>query len=138
MPPSDLISLSALEMARLVRTKAVSPLELVEAHLARIAEVNPRLNVFAHLDPEGARAQARAAETAVIRNDSSQPLLGVPLTIKSSIDVAGLRCECGTRLRQGRGAPSDAPLVARLRAAGAAIRGATNRPELPMAYETGN
>ena len=138
MPRSDLISLSALEMARLVRTKAISPLELVDAHLARIAEVSPRVNAFAHLDPEGARAQARVAETAVIRNDSSQPLLGVPLTIKSSIDVAGLPCECGSRLRQGYVAQSDAPLVARLRAAGAVILGVTNVPELLMAYETDN
>jgi amidase len=132
----DLISLSATEMARLVRAKAVSPVELVEAHLDRIARVNPALHAFAHLDAEGARAQA--TEATIVRSRVSQPLRGVPITIKSSIDVAGLRCECGTRLRQGHVAAGDAPLVARLRAAGAVILGVTNVPELLMAYETDN
>jgi len=135
---SELTSLSAVEMAKLVRTKRVSPAELVEAHLRHIEKVNPALNAFACLDRGAAREQARAAEAAVIRGDRARILLGVPLTIKSSIDVAGLRCECGTRLRQGRTAASDATVVARLKAAGAVILGTTNVPELLMAYETDN
>ena len=66
------------------------------------------------------------------------PLHGVPLSIKSSIDVAGLRCEGGTRLRAGHVAQQDAPLVSRLRSAGAIILGVTNCPELLVAWETDN
>jgi Asp-tRNA(Asn)/Glu-tRNA(Gln) amidotransferase A subunit family amidase len=66
------------------------------------------------------------------------PLHGVPFSIKSSINVAGLRCESGTRLRAGLVAAQDAPLVARLRAAGAIVLGVTNTPELLMAWETDN
>src|SRR6202044_1282644 len=66
------------------------------------------------------------------------PLHGVPISIKSSIDVAGLPCECGSTLRKGNLPPEDAPLVARLRAAGALILGNTNVPEFLMAYETDN
>ena len=85
-------------------------------------------------------AQAQAAEDAVMRGDmgSLGPLHGVPLSIKSSIDVAGHRCEAGSRLRAGYVAESDAPLVARLRAAGAVILGVTNTPEYLMAWETDN
>src|ERR1700756_4703702 len=66
------------------------------------------------------------------------PLHGIPISIKSSLDVAGLRCEAGTRLRAGYVATEDAPLVARLRNAGAIVLGVTNTPELLMAWETGN
>ena len=68
----------------------------------------------------------------------SDPLHGVPISIKSSIDVAGHRCEAGSRLRAGYVASEDAPLVARLRAAGAVILGVTNAPEMLMAWETDN
>ena len=66
------------------------------------------------------------------------PLHGVPLSVKSSLEVAGLRCESGTRLRAGHVAAADAPIVARLRSAGAIILGTTNTPELLMAWETDN
>lgn len=125
-------------MAQLVRRKQVSPVELVEAHLARIAELNPKLNAFVHLDAERVRGDARAAEAVVTRGDPLGPLHGVPITIKSSIDVAGLRCEAGTKLRAGYVATNDAPLVQRLRRAGALILGTTNTPDLLMAWETDN
>jgi amidase len=122
--------LSASAMVELVRSKQVSPAELVEAHLARIDRVNPSLNAFVQVDAEGARRQAQSC--------ADGPLHGVPLTIKSCIDVAGLRCEAGTRLRANVIAKEDAPLVQRLRAAGAIILGTTNCPELLMAWETDN
>src|SRR5262249_51578808 len=112
--------------------------ELVDAHLARIAKLNPRLNAFVEVDAEGARRQARAAEDAVQRGEALGPLHGIPLSIKSSIEVAGLRCESGTRLRAGMLANRDAPLVSRLRQAGAIVLGNTNTPELLMAWETDN
>jgi Asp-tRNA(Asn)/Glu-tRNA(Gln) amidotransferase A subunit family amidase len=129
---------SAREMAQQVRQKKISPVELVQAHLDRITRVNPRLNAFVTVDGERALAQARLAEAAVQRGETLGPLHGVPVTIKSSADVAGLRAPCGTRLRATYVATMDAPLVARLRRADAIILGNTNVPEFLMAYETDN
>lgn len=80
-------------MAERIRKKKLSPVELVDAHLARIEKLNPRLNAFVQVDADGARRQARVAESAVTANATLGPLHGVPLSIKSSIDVKGLRCE---------------------------------------------
>jgi Asp-tRNA(Asn)/Glu-tRNA(Gln) amidotransferase A subunit family amidase len=121
-----------------IRRKEVSPVEVARAYLNRIERLNPKLNAFVDCQPEAVLAQAREAENAIRRGDKLGPLHGVPLSIKSSIDVAGHRCEAGTRLRAGRIATEDAPLVARLRNAGAIILGVTNAPELLMAWETDN
>lgn len=135
---SDLIFLSAVLMAERIRKKKVSPVELVEAHLAQIERLNPKLNAFVHVDAEQVRQAARDAEIAVMKKKKLAPLHGVPVSIKSSIGVAGLRCESGTRLRTGSISAQDAPLVARLRAAGAIVLGVTNTPEFLMAWETDN
>ena len=135
---SDLTFLSVVEMATQIRQKKISPVELVEAHLAKIDRLNPRLNAFVQIDAEGARQAARDAEIAISKAKPLVPLHGVPISIKSSINVAGMRCEAGSRLRAGFVATQDAPLVARLRAAGAIILGVTNTPELLMAWETDN
>ena len=125
-------------MAEQIRQKKLSPVELVKAHLARIEELNPKLNAFVQVDAEGARRQARTAEEAVVRGEELGPLHGVPISIKSSIEANGMRCEAGTKLRAGFVAAQDAPLVSRLRQAGAIILGTTNTPELLMAWETDN
>jgi Asp-tRNA(Asn)/Glu-tRNA(Gln) amidotransferase A subunit family amidase len=125
-------------MAEQIRSKKISPVELVEAHLNRIEKLNPKLNAFVQVDHECALIYARHAEAALMRNNELGPLHGVPISIKSSIDVAGMRCEAGTKLRAGHIAQTDAPLVARLRQAGAIILGVTNTPELLMAWETDN
>jgi Asp-tRNA(Asn)/Glu-tRNA(Gln) amidotransferase A subunit family amidase len=136
---SDLTFLSAVSMAEQIRQKKVSPVELVEAHLAKIARLNPQLNAFVQVDSDTALRQARVAEHSVTEGQSLGPLHGVPLSIKSSIDVGGgFRCEAGTKLRAGYVPSPDAPLVARLRKAGAIILGVTNTPELLMAWETDN
>ncbi len=135
---SELTSLSAAAMAEQVRKKKISPVELVDAHLERIAQLNPRLNAFVALDQERARRDARTLEAAAMRGEIRGPLHGVPISIKSSIDTAGLRCEAGTRLRAGNVAAKDAVLVSRLREAGAIVLGVTNTPELLMAWETDN
>jgi Asp-tRNA(Asn)/Glu-tRNA(Gln) amidotransferase A subunit family amidase len=134
----ELTFLSAVSMAEKIRRGELSPVELVEAHLARIDEVNPSLNAFVHVDVERARREARLAERGVRNGEKLGPLHGVPFSIKSSIAVAGLPWEAGTKLRAGIGAERDAPLVARLRHAGAIILGVTNAPELLMAWETDN
>ncbi|MGO9865667.1 MAG: amidase [Terriglobales bacterium] len=130
--------LSAREIAALIRQKAVSPVEVARTHLDRIERLNPKLNAFVDCQPEAVLAQASAAEQAIFYGDELGPLHGVPVSLKSSIDVAGHRCEAGTRLRAGYIAAADAPLVARLRAAGAVVLGTTNAPELLMAWETDN
>jgi len=129
---------SARQIVAQIRAKAVSPVEVARLHLERIERLNPVLNAFVDWKPEGVLAQARAAEKAVLEGRNLGPLHGIPLSIKSSIDVAGHRCEAGSRLRAGYVAAEDAPLVARLRAAGAVILGVTNTPELLMAWETDN
>ena len=126
------------EAARDIRSKKLSPVELVESHLGRIASLEPKLNAFVHLDADRARAQARAAETAVSVSEPPGPLRGVPLTIKSCIDVAGWPCPAGSLLRKDYVPRTDAPLVARLKSAGAVLLGNTNTPEFLMAYETDN
>jgi Asp-tRNA(Asn)/Glu-tRNA(Gln) amidotransferase A subunit family amidase len=134
------------EVTAAVRSRKVSPVELVDATLARIEKLEPKLTAFMHLDAAGARKQARAAEEAVTRGTSLWsglgsglgPLHGVPLTIKCNIDVAGLACPAGSPLRADCVPTEDAPLVARLRAAGAIILGNTNTPEFLMAWESNN
>ena len=142
---NELNFLSAVEMAEQIRVQTISPVELVDAHLGRIAELNAhreaKLNAFARVDVDGARGQARIAEAAVRSNsraDSLGALHGVPVSVKSSVDVAGWPCECGSRLRKGYVPSEDATLVGRLRAAGAILLGNTNVPEFLMAYETDN
>ncbi len=135
---SKIIFGTIAEIAGGIREKRFSPVEVVDAHLERVAALRPKLNAFVHLDSEGARKQARAAEAAVIRGDSLGPLHGVPLTIKSCIDAAGWPTPAGSLMRKDYVAQEDAPLVARLRAAGAIVLGNTNTPEYLMAYETDN
>jgi Asp-tRNA(Asn)/Glu-tRNA(Gln) amidotransferase A subunit family amidase len=125
-------------MAELIRSKEISPVELIQVHLSRIDYLNPKINAFVQMDAERALDQARMAEQAIVSGRECGPLHGVPISIKSSIEVAGLRCEAGTKLRAGHVARKDAPLVERLKHAGAIVLGLTNTPELLMAWETDN
>src|ERR1700733_14378028 len=134
----DLTFLPAVEMARQIREKKISPVELAEAHLAKIERLNPKLNAYVQVDNARVLREAQEAEEAVIRGGVLGPLHGVPISIKSSIEVAGMKCEAGTRLRAGFIATQDAPLVARLKTAGAIVLGVTNTPEMLMAWETDN
>ena len=126
------------EIAAGIRSKKVSPVEIVDAHLRRIVSLQPKLNAFVHFDADSARAQARSAEDSVLKNQPPGPLHGVPLTIKSCIDVASWPCPAGSLLRKEYVPRAEAPLVARLKAAGAILLGNTNTPEFLMAYETNN
>jgi Asp-tRNA(Asn)/Glu-tRNA(Gln) amidotransferase A subunit family amidase len=135
---TDLTFLSATEMAAQIRKKRISPVELADAHLAKIERLNPKLNAYVHVDAERVRHSAQNAEHAVMSGAALGPLHGVPISIKSSVEVAGMKFESGTRLRQGFIGKQDAPLVQRLRAAGAIVLGVTNTPEILMAWETDN
>jgi amidase len=134
----NLHEMSASRMGKLIRSRELSPVELVQTQLARIDQLNPKLNAFVELRTELALAEARQAEMALQHGDAVGPLHGIPISIKSSIAVAGLKLECGSRTRAGLVAQRDAVLVARLKAAGAIILGNTNVPEMLMAYETVN
>src|SRR5258706_12289199 len=129
---------SAVDLASMVPEKQISPVEVAEAYLQRIEEQNPRLNAFVHVEPERVLREAHKAEDAVHRGEALGPLHGVPLSIKSSIDVAGYRCEAGTKLRAGYIADLERVLVGRLRAAGAVLLGGTNFPYLMMGWEKDN
>src|SRR5882762_7951277 len=125
------------QIAEGIRSKKFSPIEILDAHFKRIDSCEPKLNAFVHLDRE-AGVQAFAAESSALRGDPVGPLHGVPLTVKSCIDVAGWPCPAGSVLRMGYIPRRDAPLVVRLKAAGANLLGNTNTPEFLMAYETNN
>ena len=135
---SELTSLPASRLADLIRRGDTSSVDVVDAHLDKIQALNPALNAIVHLDAEGALDQARAADEACANGRRLGRLHGVPLTIKSSIDVRGFRCECGSRFREGYTAERDATLVARLRREGAIFLGVSNTPDMLMAYETDN
>jgi Asp-tRNA(Asn)/Glu-tRNA(Gln) amidotransferase A subunit family amidase len=134
---NELTRLSAVELARVTRAREVSPVEAVEAYLRRIEGVNPALNAVVTLAPD-ALERAREAEAASSRGEALGALHGVPLTVKDTIDVRGLRTTCGSRVRAEYVAEGDARAVARLRAAGAIILGKTNCPEFALDYTSEN
>jgi amidase len=135
---AGIIDSSATQLARAIRDKEISSEEVVEAHLQRIEEVNPRLNAVVQIMAESAREAARRADVALARGESLGPLHGVPVTIKDNLDVAGVVCTAGTKGRANYVPAEDATVVARLRGAGAIVLGKTNVPEFAMAYETDN
>lgn len=136
MPSAHFLSIS--QIADGIRKRQFTALEILQRHQARIQQLQPKLNAFVHLDLAAAERRAAELDAAVRNGAAPGPLAGVPLTIKSCIDVAGWPCPAGSLLRKDYTASADAPLVARLRAAGAVLLGNTNTPEFLMAYETNN
>jgi fatty acid amide hydrolase len=130
--------LSAAELARLIAAGEVSAREAVEAHVARIEAVNPKLNAVVVRRFDEARAEAAAADAARSRKERLGPLHGVPVTIKESFDVICTPTTMGLPSRAKHRAESDAFTVARLRAAGAIVLGKTNVPQLLMMNESDN
>ncbi len=135
---ADIIYSSAKSIAQAIRDKEVSAVEVVQAHLDRIAEVNPSLNAVVCLCADRALDEAREADTALARGESAGPLHGVPMTLKDSLDTEGLVSTGGTTGRREFVPDRDATVAARLRAAGAILLGKTNTPELTWAGETDN
>jgi amidase len=134
----EIIYSSASELARAIRGGEVSSAEVVEAHLKRIEEVNPRLNAVVHLTADAARKRAREADEARARGEEWGPLHGVPVTIKDAFETEGIVSAGGTAGRAAYVPDADAAGVARLKAAGAVVLGKTNVPEISLAFESDN
>jgi amidase len=136
---SDLtVESTARAMAEAVRRREVSARELLELHLARIAERNPQLTAIVSLDEERARAGAAEADAATARGDALGPLHGLPFAFKDTHDVAGWRTTYGSPLFADHVPDSDDLVVARIRAAGAVPIGRTNVPEFAAGSHTFN
>jgi fatty acid amide hydrolase 2 len=136
----DLLDVSAMELARRIRAREVSPLEVVEAHLARIDRVNPATNAVIARRDEEARREAKLAEQRVMREapEDLPPLLGLPYTAKEYIMAEGMPLSAGIWSRRHTKADRDATTVKRLRDAGAILVGITNVPEGGLWMETYN
>lgn len=135
---TDITSSSVTRLAAAIRRREVSSVEVVEAFLRRIEEINPKLNAVVRLDHDGALTAARVADARVRRRERLGPLHGVPMTIKDSFDTAGMISSAGTLGRKAFAPARDATAVARLRNAGAILLGKTNCAEITLAYETDN
>ncbi len=128
--PADL---PATEQARLIATRALSPVELMDAVLDRIAALDPIVHAFCAIDADNARRAARSTEDAVIRGDTLGPLQGVPVSIKDLICTKDLPTRSGSKAYQSFEAGEDDVCVERIRAAGAIVLGKTNVPEFGYA-----
>jgi amidase len=137
MRNADLIRESLGTIAARIRKRDVSPVEVAEAYLERIAQLNPELNAIVTLAPD-VMERAREAEIAVMRGADIGSLHGVPLTIKDTIETAGLRTTSGSKMRMDYVPQTDAPAVARLKAAGAIVLGKSNAAEMAMDYTADN
>ena len=135
---SELWRLGAVELAGKIRAKEVSSVEVVQAHLTRIAEVNPKVNAVTVVLGEQALEAARAADAALASGAGTGPLHGVPMTVKENIDLAGSATTQGIVAMKDAIPPSDAPHIAQMKAAGAIPIGRTNLPDFGMRWQTDN
>ncbi|MEV1248978.1 amidase [Nonomuraea sp. NPDC050022] len=135
---AELWASTAQDLARLIGTREVSSREVVQAHLTRIAEVNPQVNAITVVLEEQALDAADAADRALRDGTAPGPLCGVPMTVKENVDVAGSATTLGIVPLRDAVAPRDAQHIAQLRAAGAIPIGRTNMPEFGIRWHTDN
>jgi len=131
--PDDIIYMSAKRLAQRIREKRVSATDAVRAYIARINQVNPRINAVVQTCFDRALREARDLDDLLAQGRPKGPLHGVPMTMKDSIDTEGVVTTGGTIGRMNYMPPNDATVVARLRAAGAILLGKTNTPEYTLA-----
>ena len=128
---TELVFVPALEQARLIRQREVSPLELVEHYLQRIEQLNGRLGSYVTVAADHAIAEARAKTEAIGNNaDALPPFFGVPISIKDLNTVAGLPCAYGVKILKKRIATDDDGVVTRIKQAGFIILGKTATSEM--------
>jgi Asp-tRNA(Asn)/Glu-tRNA(Gln) amidotransferase A subunit family amidase len=136
---TDLCWLPATELAALIRRRKISPVEVVNAVLGRIDKLNPALNAYVTVTADQARREARAAERALTRRSATLgPLHGVPFSVKDLVVTRGVRTTFGTPLYRDNVPTEDAPIVERLKAAGAIMLGKTNTPTMGWIGATHN
>src|SRR5882724_13344998 len=129
MAPDELCWMPASEMAAAIRRKKVSPVEVMKAVLARVERLNPTLNAFVTLTAEHAMRAARAAERALTKRSARLgPLHGVPFSTKDLVVTKGIRTTFGTRLYADNVPTETAPMVERMKTAGAIQPATTNSP----------
>ena len=135
-----LIDASATQLVSLIATRAVSSVEVVEAHIERLEAIASSIGGMSVTRYEEARKEAELADQQIRRDDPSKPLLGLPVTIKDAFSLAGTPSAIGLthRAAQAQVADEDAPLVQRLRDAGAIVLGKTNVPQLMFSHECRN
>jgi amidase len=138
MADSDLPRTSARELANLIRTRTVSPVEVLDAHLAAIERINPKLNAIITLAEQQARTAAQSAEKAAMRGEAVGPLHGLPFGVKDITPTAGIRTTYGSPLFKNNVPTEDAEVVRRLKAAGAIVLAKTNTPEFATGANTVN
>ena len=138
MTPADLCFTPATELAGLIRNKVVSPVEVTETILARIERLNGWLGAYCTVTAEQALIAARVAEASVMRGDPLGPLHGVPVSVKDLTYTKGIRTARGSRLWADYVPDEDAPVVERIKAAGAVILGKTNTPEVGWKGDSDN
>src|SRR5437660_2996354 len=134
---SDMIYFDATKLAELIRTREISSVEVVEAHLDRIDALNPKINAVVTV-ADGVLKAARAAEAAVLSGENLGPLHGVPFTAKDSIDSANVLTQRGSPIFKGRVPDTDATSVARMKKAGGILLAKTNLPEFSYWIESDN
>jgi amidase len=133
---TDLWRMSALELADAIRSRQTSSQEVIEAQLRRIEAVNPSINAVTVVLGEQALDAAKAADRAVAGGDDLPPLHGVPFTVKENIDLAGTATTVGLKALASAYPGLDAPIVERMRAAGAIPIGRTNCPNFTVRWHT--
>ncbi|MCA1554992.1 MAG: amidase, partial [Chloroflexi bacterium] len=138
MNTSEICFLPATELARLIHTKQLSARELMEAHLAQIARVNPKVNAIVTLLPERAMDGARQVDEQLARGETIGPLHGLPIAHKDLVDTEGIRTTRGSPIFKDNLPLQDALIVERLKAAGALTIGKTNTPEFGAGSQTFN
>lgn len=138
MSGSELSRKSAAELADLIRSRKISPVELLDSCLATIDRLNPVFNAVVTLAAEEALACAKRAEKQVLNEDGLGPLHGIPILIKDVTETAGIRTTYASPLFTDNIPNNDAEVVARLRRAGAIILGKTNTPEFAAGANTVN
>jgi amidase len=138
MTADDLCWMPARRLAAGIAARTFSAVEVLDAHLARIAAVNPAVNAIVTLDRDGAQAGARAADAAVARGEQLGPLHGLPIAVKDLEETAGIRTTYGSPIFADHVPERDGLLVERLRRAGAIVIGKTNTPEFGAGSQTFN
>jgi amidase len=133
---SEIWQLSATELTHRIARRDLSSAEVVDAHLARIDAVNPTLNAVVRVLADEARAAAASADRKLAAGETVGPLHGVPFTVKENIDMAGLPTTWGVPALAEAVVPADAPVVERMRAAGAIPIGRTNLPDMALRLHT--